>query len=456
MSVRKRGGKYQASIGSGTNRQTKTFNKEGDAKNWVAKMRNQIVEGKYVPAARSITMAQLAVLYLDDIQQRVDQGELEPTTAETYQTTVNRHVVPLLGPMKLTDLEPDTIEWFRKRLASGDKPAPGMRQHLNGLMNHRNLPTEEKEAARKLADTFSRGPTVIKKTLNILSQMLSYGILIHRVHRNAVQEMRKLRRRKHSSEDRGQKLEPGKHIPTIEEIKGVLRVLDEAADGERDDIPQWLPLMVLIWTGLRISELRALQWQDIEFKNKRWCIVVKRRADKHQKVDDPKTLSGYLRQIPIGDNLLARLRAYRATSKWNADTDYIFPTDRKGTVQGYNNVKQQGLYPVLLAAGLAEVLTDEDGNVRRLSRGRPRVSCKYARGFHMLRHFYASLMANEGLSPSKLSGRMGHKDVATTMRVYVHLFQSEDTGEEMTALERVMHQISDAPRKVIAYPGKKS
>ncbi len=41
---------------------------------------------------------------------------------------------------------------------------------------------------------------------------------------------------------------------------------------------------------------------------------------------------------------------------------------------------------------------------------------------HALRHTYASLSVAAGIKPERLSGRMGHANVRTTLDVYVHLF----------------------------------
>ncbi len=54
--------------------------------------------------------------------------------------------------------------------------------------------------------------------------------------------------------------------------------------------------------------------------------------------------------------------------------------------------------------------------------------------FHSLRHSYASLCVAAGIRPDKLSGRMGHANVPTTLDTYVHLFPDDDATEDMAAL----------------------
>lgn len=48
--------------------------------------------------------------------------------------------------------------------------------------------------------------------------------------------------------------------------------------------------------------------------------------------------------------------------------------------------------------------------------------------FHDLRHYNASLLFDEGLSPLEVAHRLGHHDGAFTLRTYGHLFAKEDSG----------------------------
>jgi integrase len=43
--------------------------------------------------------------------------------------------------------------------------------------------------------------------------------------------------------------------------------------------------------------------------------------------------------------------------------------------------------------------------------------------FHDLRHTHASKLINDGWDIATVSARLGHADVATTMRLYVHEFE---------------------------------
>jgi integrase len=72
--------------------------------------------------------------------------------------------------------------------------------------------------------------------------------------------------------------------------------------------------------------------------------------------------------------------------------------------------------------------------VLRANRLAPAAALPAELKFHSLRHTYASLCVAAGIKPTKLSGRMGHGNVRTTLDIYVHLFPDDDASEDMAAL----------------------
>ena len=47
------------------------------------------------------------------------------------------------------------------------------------------------------------------------------------------------------------------------------------------------------------------------------------------------------------------------------------------------------------------------------------------RNFHSLRHLHASALILDGVTPRAVSHRLGHTDVAFTLKTYVHLFETQ-------------------------------
>lgn len=58
-------------------------------------------------------------------------------------------------------------------------------------------------------------------------------------------------------------------------------------------------------------------------------------------------------------------------------------------------------------------------------------------GWHTLRHHHASLLIADGLSPRAVADRLGHEDVAETLRTYSHLWES-DEDRAVAATERAL------------------
>jgi len=57
--------------------------------------------------------------------------------------------------------------------------------------------------------------------------------------------------------------------------------------------------------------------------------------------------------------------------------------------------------------------------------------------FHGLRHTNATLLISQGIDPRTVSGRLGHKDVSTTLNIYTHAIKSRDKAAADT-LENII------------------
>ena len=83
-----------------------------------------------------------------------------------------------------------------------------------------------------------------------------------------------------------------------------------------------------------------------------------------------------------------------------------------GQPLNHRNVTQRGFEAAAKEAGL-------------LADGQPRIT------FHDLRHAFASIMIERGLSSTVLAHVMGHRDATTTERKYVHLFNRQRTDDQV-------------------------
>ena len=156
-----------------------------------------------------------------------------------------------------------------------------------------------------------------------------------------------------------------------------------------------------VFTGLRISELRGLRWQDVDLTA---CIVrVTQRADEGHALGPPKSASGR-RTIPIPPVVTNILKEWRLACPKGPE-DLVFPNG-VGGVELYSNIH---------------------GRVW----GRLQIECwgekRYR--FHYLRHTAASLFIEVGHSPKKVQELMGHASISTTFNIYGHLYPSDEEDQ---------------------------
>ncbi len=61
-------------------------------------------------------------------------------------------------------------------------------------------------------------------------------------------------------------------------------------------------------------------------------------------------------------------------------------------------------------------------------------------GWHLLRHYHASLLIAAGLSPRAVADRLGHADVTETLKTYSHLWPT-DTTRAVAAVEAELGEV---------------
>ena len=186
---------------------------------------------------------------------------------------------------------------------------------------------------------------------------------------------------------------------------------------------------------MRASELRGLQWGDVDLEGK--SISVRRMADHLKCLRPPKSEAG-TRTIPIGEFLANTLAAWRQDCL-PSHLDVVFPGDA-GAIASYSVIYRSGLRPVLINCGLvssdkSETLAkfNKDG-WQALSSGEKRaIKPKY--GLHAFRHFYASWRLEQRYNVKQVQTWLGHENATMTLDLYGHLLSDEVDQERMTKEE---------------------
>jgi integrase len=103
---------------------------------------------------------------------------------------------------------------------------------------------------------------------------------------------------------------------TVEQFRTLIAELEE---------PFRTMAQVAVCFGLRVSELLALKWSDVDWLNGSLCIE---RAIVMQNLDDVKTVASR-RQMTIAKELLDVLSRWKRATQFPADTDWIFASPVK-------------------------------------------------------------------------------------------------------------------------------
>jgi integrase len=159
---------------------------------------------------------------------------------------------------------------------------------------------------------------------------------------------------------------------------------------------------VALGTGLRLGELRALRWADVD-RNRRLIRV--ERAYSRQQLRKPKTESG-VRCVPLFPSVESAFRqlAARAVERGRYAPEELVFASIRGTPLQPSNLRHRIWGPALRLAGLDE---------------------RYR--FHDLRHTCVSRLVGAGADVRLVQAVAGHANPLITLKRYSHLLDARVT-----------------------------
>lgn len=269
-------------------------------------------------------------------------------TFERYKNIISLHILPHLGDYNIEDLSPIILQKFISNLSqNGNKRTnKGLSSnYINGIVS---IIQSSLKKAHILGLVTDYNADKIKRPKLVEKQIVCFTIC----------EQKKIE--KHIANSHRQKL------------KGII---------------------LCLYTGLRIGELLALTWNDIDFAknilsvtkschdgyiNSKHCVII----------DTPKTQNS-TRQIPLSKPLINLLKQLRK----NTQSKYVISHNNKPIlVRSY-----QRTFELLL----------KKLNIQH-------------KGFHALRHTFATRALECGMDVKSLSEILGHKNTTITLNRYAH------------------------------------
>ena len=168
-------------------------------------------------------------------------------------------------------------------------------------------------------------------------------------------------------------------------------------------------IIVDLNTGLRMAELLALKWTEVDFERRRVVVnatrvIVKDRADNAEhkytviEQDSAKTATS-IREIDMNDACYeALMRLKEITGRF----DYVLST-KDGNPMTPRYLDRM-LHKIAVAAGFSE---------------------DKVYGLHALRHTFASRLFAAGEDVKTVSELLGHSDITITYNTYIHLIHEQ-------------------------------
>jgi len=255
----------------------------------------------------------------------------KPTTIKGYRWLINSQILPVLGAVRVEDLTQEQVETWFAALAG----KPGSK----------------------------------RKTLVVLHGIMERARKQHRLQRNPVSDVEK------PPQHRGGDIQ----VLSPDEVRALVRAAASVQDGAI--------YLTAAFTGLRMGELIALRWRDVDTEGQ---TIRVRASYSAGALTTPK--SGKVRAVPLAPDVAAALDGVRGRRYLLGADDLVFVGDTGFYVDG-SALRRR--YKVALArAGLRPLR------------------------FHDLRHTFGTrVIAHADIR--RVQEWMGHADIQTTMR-YLH------------------------------------
>ena len=288
---------------------------------------------------------------------------LKATTLRSYAEIVRVHIAPALGAVTLADFTAaDASAWqaamARKMVPKGDK-------------EHRTLAPIS--------------PRRVAYARSVLHAALEEAVRLGLIPSNPVAKVRAPRQAPRQVK-----------AFTFDEIGALAR----AVVGQRMEA-----LLAVAWqTGMRLGELLALTWEDIDFaaRTLRVDTTLADLGRGNRSLQDPKTERS-IRTIALSPSVVAALRVQKrrqaedqmaAGARWGSG-GFVFTT-KAGRVLSPANVRRD-FYRLQDKAGVAR------------------------KGFHSLRHTKATVDKLAGVDIAEIAANLGHESPSFTAKQYAHV-----------------------------------
>jgi integrase len=300
------------------------------------------------------TVADAAAEYLHYIEH---DRERKPSTVQGYRWIVDAQILPTFAAMRLEDVTSEHVERW-----------------LAGM---------------------GRKASTRTKALVILHGIFQRARKVHKLPANPVSDVEKPPQTRSGDID----------VYSPEEVWALVRAAASEQDGAT--------FLMAAFTGLRLGELIALHWRDVDFTG---SIVRVRASYAGGALTTPK--SGKVRSVPLAPEVAKALARLSQREHFTGDDDLVFVGEAGSYLDG--SALRRRYKSALTKAGLRPLR------------------------FHDLRHTFGTRMIAKA-DIRRVQEWMGHADIQTTMR-YLHYAPREEDAQLVAEAFRVETKRAESGR----------
>lgn len=351
--------KATVSLGYENGKQLKTrkqgFKSKKDAEKWVTETLSQKHKGY-------VTTADSNVLFKDYINKWFDEYKSQNISINTktnYRSRIDTHIIPKLGSYKLNKITNVIIQdFYNSLICDGMKPSSVKKimETLNGVFKY----------AQKNKLIYTIPTDIEKQPMN--KSKVEYWVQ--------------------------------------DEIDFYLNQIK--------DTYLYTPILIEIFTGLRVGELCGLRWCDIDFDNKYLTVNNQVIYDRQLKMlvfsKILKTDTSH-RKITLPKILIDHLESIKGDA---ASTDFVI-LSREGLMCNPRNLSMNFTQSIQKYKYSIEDMEKDDKKIPNNYMQLKQIT------FHALRHTHATLLIFNGENIKVISERLGHKNISTTLDTYTHV-----------------------------------
>lgn len=384
-------------------RKTKRFHRKSEAKIFIDEQAQvSTVRPGFAATSHPCSTGVTVESWMKTWLETYARPSIKLSTYASYEQYIRGHIIPQLGTRLMSELKPVDVQAF-----FNDRAAHGHHMEEKGL-----------------------SPKTLTNLRNMMHLAFDQAVNEGYIARNIIEDVR---------------------LPKMS--KQEMRVLDRKEQeriifsAQLSPEPSAFGVVFAMFTGLRLGELCALKWENVDMEKKLIYVQATRNrlpnfdesieaATSVVTQDSPKT-DGSRRSVP----LMARL--YQDFVKYRESQMQIMEQYPGYNSEGYVFCQDNG-QPY-------EPRTYMDVFQRCVKRAAiPRAN------FHCLRHTFATRSLEQGIDVATVAKIMGHSDPSVTLKKYAHALpdHKQDSVEKLNVLysqNEEFSAVSEGPSMVMTF-----